>query len=448
MILSIVFILLIIFGVGLPLMLWISPKHNIPGRLGLSYLLGIGLFTLLMYGANLLGFKLTFGNITLLLLAFSIPLVFFQRTKLKIFVQEIIASIHNSQLSFVEKILLWGSAFFVISNFFNTFYWPVYIWDALTLYDFRALVFAQTGFIKSALIALGGGYYFGYPLLTSLSHTIVYLTGGNNPQFLYSLFYLSIVLVFFGLLREFLTRNLSLLYTFMLMTIPQIFNQSVVAYTNVPYLAYLSLGAIYFYVWDKKRTTGYLVLSAMLVGLSTWARSSEPFWLAVFGIVFLTALYRRKILDVIFFFLIFFPIQQAWINFQTSAGSNVSTLGAVTGSVSLLTASNILNFQRWQTVLNFLYRGVVFPWGAVFVFFLATFSFYLFSKKFKKFFLIYFFIFSLLGVLLLGTFIFSFAFPGWSEIPDSVSRASMVFYPLFIYSSAMVLAESRIKRDR
>lgn len=440
MIFAIIFILLITLGIGLPLTLWIAPKYNLSGRFGLSYILGIGLFTLLMYGANFVNIKLTFVSNVILFLLFSLPLIYFQKPNLKIFWTEIKQARKNFHPSLIEKINLSAIGFFVVSSFVNTFYWPVYIWDALTLYDFRARIFAQIGFIAGALKELGGGgYYFGYPLLTSLSHTIVYLSGGNNPQFLYSMFYLSLGLVFYGLLREFISRNLSLFFTFMLITIPMIFNQSVISYTNLPYMVYFSLGTICFYIWDKKRTAGYLIISAILVGLSTWARSVEPFWLVIFVTVILVSIYRKKIFDIIIFSLLFFPIQQVWQNFQNSAGSGGSTIGEVTSSASLLV--NVFNFQRWGIVLNFLYKSVVISWGPAFILFIAAFIYSLIKKEIKKSFLIYFLTISLLAMLALGTFIFSFTFSTWSQIPDSAARVAMFFYPLFIYCTAIAFAE-------
>lgn len=439
MITAIIFVLLITFGIGLPLTLWIAPKHNVAGRFGLSYLLGIGFFTLLMYITNLLGLKLTFLNNVLIFLVFSLPLAFFKRSKIEDFWKETVKSVKNFHPGLVEKIILGAIGFFIISSFINTFYWPVYRWDALTLYDFRALVISQTGFIKSALSALGEGFNFVYPLLTSLSHTIVYLSGGNNSQFLYSMFYLSLGLVFYGLLREFTSRNLSLIFTLVLLSVPKVFTQSIISYTNLPYMAYFSLGAIYFYVWDKKRTMGYLVLSSVLVGLSVWTRSAEPFWLVIFGTIILASIFRRKIFDIIIFSLIFFPIQQVWQNFRISAGSASSTIGEITNSVPFL--ANIFNFPRWIEVLNFLYKNVALSWGPVFLLFSAAFIYSLIFKKIKKSFLIYFLTFSLLAMLILGTFIFSFSAKGWAEIPDSAVRLSMIFYPLLIYSAALVLID-------
>lgn len=438
MIQAITFILLITLGVGLPLTLWIAPKHNVAGVFGLSYLLGIGIFTLLMYITNLLGLRLTLLHSILIFLAFSLPLTFFLRYRIKNFWSDLRKLVKNFHPEPVEKITLGAIVFFVASSFVSTLYWPVYIWDALTLYDFRAHVFVLTGFIKSALGALGG-YYLGYPPLTSLSHAIVYLSGGGNPQFLYSLFYLSLGLVFYGLLREFISQKLSLLFTLMLLATLQVFEQSGIAYTNLPYMTYFSLGAIYCFMWDRKKNLGYLILSAVLVGLSVWTRAAEPFWLVILGMVVVTAIYRKRFLDIVTFAVFFFPIQQAWKNFQTLGMTQGSIVNDVAGPAAVLV--NVLDFKRWQEVIAFLYQGVVITWGPIFILFLAAFIYATIAKKIKNTFLIYLIAFAVLAMLFVGTFIFSFTFPTWSQIPDSASRTAMIVYPLFVYSVALVIRE-------
>lgn len=436
MLFSVLFILLITFGIGLPLGLLIAPKHNIVGRLGLSYLLGMGIFTLLMFVTNLLGLKITLINNILLFLAVATPLVVIGRKRMKSFWKELRVSYKNFHPDLTEKAGIAAIAFFVISSFASTFYWPVYTWDALTLYDFRAHVFTQMGFIKSALSSLDGGYYLSYPLLTSLTHTAVYLSGGNDPQFIYSLFYLSLGLVFYGQLCEFVSRKISLLFTLILLTIPQIFNQSIVSYTNLPFMTFFSLGAIYFYIWDKKRTSGYLILAAILVGFSTWTRSTEPFWLGIFVLVVLISVFRKKFLDILTFSVFFLPIQQIWKIFLAQTASQGNTLSQVIGYTSILV--NIFNFQRWGTVINFLYQSVFRPWGPVFILFVAVLIYSILVNKLKETFLIYSITLALLALLLVGTFIFSFTFPTWNQIPDSASRTAMIFYPLFAYSIALL----------
>lgn len=436
MIFAIVFVLLITTGIGLPLTLWIVPKHNVAGRFGLSYLLGIGLFTLVMFIANLLGFKLTFFNNTLLLSLFSLPLIFSQKREIVSFCKEIRNSLENFHLSLLGKIITVVIGFLVISSFISTFYWPVNAWDALTLYDFRAKIFVQSGFIINSLEQ---AYTFNYPLLTSLSHTTVYLAGGRNPQFLYSLFYLSIGLIFYGLLREFLSRNLSLIFTLLLLVAPGVFGQSVASYTNLPYLAYFSLGTIYFFIWEERRPLGYLILSALLVGLSTWTRSAEPFWLVVFAFLTLIAIHRKRVLYIGLYSILFFPIQQAWKIFQSTIGTKVSTVEQISIAAGILT--RFLDLSRWTKVLQFLYKSIIVSWGLIFILFLISFSFSLFFKKSKNLLILTFLIFGFLLILIGGTFVLSSSVGNWEEIPDSAIRGSMFFYPLFIYYIGIVVSE-------
>ena len=439
MIQAILFILLITVGIGLPLTLVIAPRHNAIGRIGLSYLLGIGLFTLVMFVTNIMGLKFNLLHTILIFITMSLPLILLSFKQLKEYCKNVENRRKNFRLDKLEKITLAGLFFFMVSNFVNTLYWPVYIWDSLTLYDFRAKLFTGVGTIKDSIALLGdnwNGYYLGYPLLTSLSHSVVYILGGDNPQFIYSLFYLSLGLVFYGQLREFASRRSSLLFTLMLLTIPQIFNMSIVAYTNLPYMTYFSLGALYFYIWDKDGKKGYLILSALLVGMSTWVRSTEPFWLVILGLVILFAIIRKRYKDILVFPIFFFPIRQAWESFGLSSISFGSTVGQVTGATSVLV--NYFSVQKLQDIINFLYKGVILVWGPVFILFLGAVIYSLTTRRIKSIYMIYLITFTILAMLLAGTYVFSFAFPQWSEIPDSASRMAMIFYPLFIYSTALV----------
>ncbi len=436
MIISILFVFLITFGIGLPLTLLIVPKHNTVGRVGLSYILGIGLFTLLMFCTNLLGLKLTFINNIFIFLTVSIPLIFIERKSLINYWRDLKTFIKDYHPDLLEKIMLAAIVFLISSSFVATFYWPVYIWDSLTLYDFRAHLFAQTGYVNGILDASYGGNYIGYPLLTSLSHTVIYLTSGENPQIIYSLFYLSLGLVFYGLLRVFISNKTSLLFMLILISVPQVFSQSMVAYTNLPYMTLFSLGAIYFYIWDKKRTSGYLTISAILIGLSVWTRSAEPFWMGIFGLVILVSIFKKRFLDIFTFAAFFFPIQLMWESFKSSTVQSSSVMGMVTGSAIII---KYFSFQKLAEISIYLYQSMVRPWGPIFILFIMAFIYSLITKKIKTTYLMYLIVFILLVMVFAGTYVFSFTFHTWNEIPDSVSRMAMIFYPLFVYSVALTL---------
>lgn len=437
MILSIIFILLIIFGIGLPLVLLILPKQNLAITLGLSYPLGIGIFTLAMFFTNIVGFRFSLLNEFLLLFLISIPLVLLKNKAIKEFSVAALSSVRKTEFAPVEKVTLGVMAFLLVTSFINTFYWPVHIWDSVVLYDYRGHVFAITGYLQPALT---DQYYIHYPLLTSLAHSIVYLSGGRYPQFIHSLYYLSFGLAFFGLLREFVSRKASFIFTLMLLIAGPIFYHSTLSLTNLSYSVYLAMGAISIYHWDKLRDRGYLMLSALMLGLSTWTRSNEPLWAGLLMVVFLASIYRRRVLEFALFSVIFFPIREIWISFQKFlAGANAPGIEKVVGNSGFLPA--VLDIGRWEQVFTYLYKNVVVPWGAIFVAFILSAVLTIWLKKTKKLFLAFFITFSMLTTLFVGTLGLSVVEEDWLRIGDAVQRLSMFFYPLFLFYIALAVQE-------
>jgi len=437
MILSTALILLITIGIGLPITLLLTPRLNKLAILGLSYLLGIGIYTLLMFAGNIFGIRFSLLNELGLLFLLLVPLVFFAKRRMKNFFIEIPKAVKNSKLEPVEKVMLGVLVFLIVTSFINTFYWPVYMWDSIVLYDFRGHVFAGTGYMKEAFI---DSYYYGYPLLTSLAHSIIYLAGGKYPQFLYSAFYLSLGLIFYGFLREFASWKLSLLFSVVLLITGPLFYHSLFSYTNLTFTVYLAMGAISIFLWDKKKDSGYLILSALLIGLSTWVRSTEPFWAAVLLIVFLVSIYRKKVWNFALYSLFFFPIREVWKVFQNYLyGNGASTVTEISGYGNMF--SSIFDMNRWGQVITYLYKYVVTPWGGIFAAFVVAVIALFLIKKQKDLFLIYFIVFVFLAVLILGTFSFSVTMESWYAIGDAAERLSMLFYPLFIFCIALVLSK-------
>ena len=442
MILSILFILSITFGIGLPLVLIITPKANPFIKLGLSYPLGIGIFTLLMFGTNLLGLKFTLLNELLLLLFVSTPFLLTQLKKIKLLFKDIKENIKNTKFDLAEKITLGILAFLIVVSFINTFYWPPYMWDSVVLYDYRGHVFAITGFMKDVFI---NPYYYSYPLLTSLAHTIVYLCGGKYPQFIYSIFYLSLGVSFYGLLKEFVSRKVSLFATTLLLMTGPLFYHSLYSYTNLTYTVYLSLGAILIYLWSRKGNIGYLVLSAILIGLSTCVRSSEPFWLVILVAIFLILIFLKKLKYILFYTPIVVLIRQSWIVYQHYLMDNtISITSNVTSYQNLLLS--LSDVHLWGQIIAYLYKYVVVPWGAIFIVFVLSSMIVLFKGKARR---LYWIIFFIVGVLLIsliiGTFGLSIAVDFWNRIGDAAERLSMLFYPFFVYCIALTL--SYINKD-
>lgn len=437
MIQAIIFILLITFAFGLPLVLLVIPKINKIAAFGLSYILGIGIFTLLMFIGGLLGIKFNLLNEFILLAAFSIPFIFFGRFRLKNFFQKIFKSGKNAKLEPIEKIILAVLVFLFISSFISTFYWPVYLWDSVALYDFRGRVFASTGLMFPAFI---NAYHRNYPLLTSLAHALVYLGGGRYPQFIHSAFYLSLGLTFYGFLRELISRKAALLSTAVLMMTGPLFYHSIISYTNLAYTVYLSLGAIAIFLWDKKKEVGYLILSALLIALSTWTRSNEPFWLGAILIVTLVSIYRKKIWSIPTYFAIIFPIRQLWSIFQSGLSGGDSSIVSEASAYANMVPT-IFDWQKWGQIISYLYKYTVVPWGGIFAAFVLAIIIVFILKKQKEYFLMFFIVFVFLGILVVGTYFFTAVLANWFAIGDAAQRLSMLFYPLFVYCIALLMQD-------
>jgi hypothetical protein len=423
--------MIIFFGYLLSLIL--VKKMHLTERFGTSFLLGFGVFTLLMFCYSTLGLKITLLSTVIALLicitvTFFIAKIIFKRNILFNPIDIIKSFIRLSKL---EKILVLAIAGLGVGSLIITTYFPVYIWDALALYDFRGRIIAQQGFYTQ--IVKNFVYFDGYPLFTSLSHTLVYLFGGKNPQFLYSLIYLSFIFIFYGILREFVNKKAAMITTLILATTPVLFDHSTFAYTNLPYTAFLVTGSLYLYLWlVKEKPIGYLILSAILTGLSTWTRSAEPFWAINLLILVLFSMYKFKkyILPTFIYAFFLFLIKQPW-SMVVYAGTTIAT--SEIGSYASTITKTTFDATRIIEVMGYIYKNIIVSWFPLI--FLFLFCIFINLKKFFKrenfsFLLI---IFSYFALLLFATYLFSFNFSGWTGIPDSAKRMAMFFMPLMIF---------------
>lgn len=449
--------MLTIFGIllmgfwGLLITLLCIPQMRPIERLGLSFVLGIGLSVVLMFIALFIGIELTLMNLLFFLLFSSFLLFLFLKRQLVVFSQQFrqIVSIKNfQQNNFLEKwliILLLGLGFYALVI---SLYWPVHAWDALTLYDFRGKILADPQAASAYIRGEFNWFYYGYPLLTSLSNTFVYLFGGKNPLFLSGLFYISLGVLFYGAVREFASKFISLLVTFLLLAHFQLIRHVTLDYSNLPYFTYFIIGTLYLLVWMVKEKKGYFLIGSILIGLSVLTRDQEPFWLVNFVIISLYALNRRKFIYPLIFLLLTAPQRFFWGAFKEGvAGSVFETSRQVQDSSYLI--NRLPDLGKLKEVFVFLYGVFSGAWGLPI---LLSFSVVLiFSlkelRKTKNFYLLLF-IFGNLGALFLGTYISTFTLPGWEDISDSVARISVIFYPFWLYFIATSSIFQKIFPDK
>lgn len=404
----------------------------------MGFLVSSGLTTFAWFILNLLGIPYTITSYLLLvwsvtsilfLINFITKKFNFSNFNLKTEISKIWA------LPLWMKILILFLLAILISVLVNDIYWPVKDWDSLVLYEYRAKIFADTGFMTDGVAR---GYFFNYPLLTSLNHTWIYLTGIINPMFYYFLLYMSFIVVFYFCLKRYVSRELSLIGAVFLAVVPDILQHSQMAYTNLPYTIYLVLSYIYLYIWINNRKLGTLVTSSILLALSTWTRSSEPFWLIPIFLLIIYAFWKRRPIPIFVYMGIFFPIQRIWNIFQAGIiGKESSTSEMIT--FSLLTLTRNIDLNRAGEVFIYLYNNVFATWGVLGVVYLLTFTIYMFrSKKDKR---VVFLLLTLFSLVLLyfSTYIITYTQIDWKGIPDSARRMSIFFPPLFVFGTFLFI---------
>lgn len=436
----IIIFLLLVFG---SLLIFLLKKDiNLVENLSLGFMTGLGLITYLMFIYSWFGIRITYNSTVLVILSLILLLLFILRKSLKnillmFFDRSIFRDNSNKKNNYKFGLILSVLIILIVaSTFIFAIYYPITVWDALALYDFRAKVIADVGYFVQ--ISKNFTYFSHYPLFTSLSHTIIYLADGNNPQFLYPIYLVCFASLFYVLLKNKIGKLYSLASVLILVTMPEIFEHSTIAYTNLPYTVYYVISIIYLSIAMSNKEDKYFILPGILMGLSTWVRSDLPFWIT--GIVFsiFYAFKNKRIKPILFFVLPLLAIQQPWNYFASSLfGSDYSTSGQILSATGLL--FKLFDMQRILEVCLYLYENVILVWGPLFVMFAFAILINFSDKKYSKSKnLLYLIIFNLI-ILFVGTYVFSFKVAEWKEIADSATRMSMFLVPLLVYYSSIVL---------
>ncbi len=429
--------LIILFGYKLSKIL--LPDVEKLEQISLGYILGIGIFTFVWFLFNWAGVPYNLKSGLAILISLNIILFFIDRLFLKQKKGNPIIDLSLVKKLNTIEIFLLGIIFFLcVSALVQSIYWPIRAWDSLVLYDFRAKLFTQTGFMQEAIAQ---GYFFSYPLLTSLAHTWVYLLGGTNPSFLYGLFYISLLVIFsFNIKKLNIERITSFLLTTLVAVSPRLFEHTQWAYTNLPYSIYIIVGSIYLYFGIKKKDFGAYIISALLIGLSTWIRMAEPFWLTYLVIAIVSSVFIKKWLWPFVYSglvgLMMFP----WRVFSSSYNQgNTNVVNQITSTSQGVAQS--LQVSILKQAFAFIMTNVVKMYLIFFILLFAILLIKLFYKSKEWFFSVIIFFNS--ALIFAGTILFVKDTPYWQDIPDSLARMVMFVPVLILFLLAELLSEMK-----
>lgn len=437
-----------VFGTILTFLIHLEIKRL--ERISLGILLGFGLQTLFMFFFYVFGLRFTLLNTILEMGVLSVVSLIViniypkNRKSLSEFIsldKKVISlrywSLEFSKLDLIQKIFLIYIFGLLVTSLVVGLFFPVYGWDSLVLYDFRAVVFNATGGMEDGIAR---GYFFGYPLMTSLAHTWLYFWKGN-PHIFYWSIYLALIVNIYYCLRKFFQEFTLILTTSVIASLPSVYNGSFFDYTNFPYLVYLVVSILFICRYMKDQNKNYLIISAILLGLSTWVRQTEPFWVVnLAAIVFLVFKdFRKNLVQSLIFSatcaLIFFSIQQPWRLYEQifiGGGRNINDQAGYA-----LKSFSHFDFYRLFDVIGTTISGTLPTWQPYLM--IAIFMAILSRKWIKKGSVFLYFLLGNIFLLFLGTYIFSFIWPeNWKDIIDSQQRLSSFIVPLLIIFIASI----------
>ncbi len=321
-------------------------------------------------------------------------------------------------------------------------YWPVNEWDSMALYDFIGKLFSWQKSVSFPPTFPNLGYFVSYPFLTPIAHTFLYIFGGNNPKFIYPLFYGSLLLIFFSFIKKEAGLTVSLFFTLLLGSSYFLLDQAVISYANLPCAFYQVTGALFLYQFLKTKNKENLIIAGMSLGLSAWTRPAvEPFFLACFLVLLIFNFSWKKIYALILFPLLYFSIGYPWqIYIKYGLKKTVYDTDWIVSGVhnaAVYYPWQLFNFNALFEVLKrliiILSDFKLYGAGGLLLFLFLILNIKNYKKEKEILLLIFlnllFWIVSIFGFGVMASFNF-----GWEIIlQDSMTRVFLGIYPLLIF---------------
>ncbi|MBL7068765.1 MAG: glycosyltransferase family 39 protein [Candidatus Omnitrophica bacterium] len=360
-------------------------------EIALSYGLGMGVITLeamLFWFVNL---KPTLFNI-LLPWIIIFPIIIFIKPKR----QGVSLSVRvRERLHLFDIFLLSGIAIEVFYSFFRALIKPLESYDGIAIYAVRAKVFYEAGGIPQDFFNVITKLFpnSSYPPLLPISESWIYAFMGNFNDLLvkiiFPLYFIAILVVFYFALKELFGRRSALIFTFILAAIPQFNKFSSIGYADFILTFYFTAGFLYLFNWMRTRRVRYLILSAVLLGLSCWTKTEG--WALFLACAFILFLFvslnlkgeRKGYLKLILFISAVLVIGLPWVHIVDTVQLENEAYGSGTFGLNRLFTA-FLNLDRCPRIAYEFQKQFFGPkkWNIIWIIFLALFALNL-KKAFK-----------------------------------------------------------------
>ena len=181
--------------------------------------------------------------------------------------------------SSLEKFFIAMISFEVLYAVFRTFIKPMESYDSIAIYALKSKIFYLEGMIPVNFFKDFAKFvpHIEYPLLIPLAEVQVYTFLGSLNDLLvkiiFPLYYAALLTIVFSVIRRSVNRKVSLFFTFLLATIPQVTDFATNGYADVPFAFYCSASFFYLYLWLKDNKNAWLSLSIILSVFAIWTKA-------------------------------------------------------------------------------------------------------------------------------------------------------------------------------
>jgi len=289
-------------------------------KVAVSFPVGLGLASLVLGLAFLLGLQFSIFSILFVWLTVCGTFLF-QKIKMKK-----IGSFTFEQTTFnytiLEKFCLVSIIIQIIFNIFRSMLKPWANLDALQMYGLKAKVFYLSNTIPSDFIERFSDTIpnLQYPLLLPLSEVYFYLFQGflndEHVKIIFPLYHASFIVLFYFILRRFISREASFVFSFLLATIPQFAEHGVIASADIILSFYYAASVFYLFLWTKNQKQIYLLMSIVFSFFIIYTKTEGLMLLSINAVIMMSysLLYNiKKIKIAIAFFLYSFSLVGGYV---------------------------------------------------------------------------------------------------------------------------------------
>ena len=398
-------------------------------RLGLSLLLGVGLGTYCWFILYLLGMPFTLTSLFisgLILILIGLVIVKLKRKSL--------VTVRLPVFLPLERFLVYIIILVLLIAFIIASYNAITAWDSLALYDFRAHAIVLNHDLRDITAS---SYYLSYPLLVSLLHAAVYFLGGVNAQGMHTVIFAGFLAIVFGRVYALTNLRYALVAVCLNIFSYELLMHSTIAYANLPYTILLVSGFLHLVSGHKKAISDHLIVGSILIGLSTWVRSTEVFWIIGFILIIWQALQSRNIRLSVVPSMLILLLYSIWHFYHAALVAILAEPPLVMPAFFSRTTLNLI-LHNLNKIREYFMLYVFYPYLGLWIVSLGLLpaSFKLKSFPIKG---LTFVIFASLAVTVLGISIFSTYFPTWFQIGDSATRMLMFLIPTITVAGTTAL---------